>query len=678
SQTVLGVCRRRWLFTARGYPPLRPPSLWRSSKTRLPRPSPAPLPPHRRAQYPPATATASARTLTLVAEPLSWRLFSCLLRRCVPLSAIGPGKQLHAHVVIRGLLPHLTIQTDLLLMYSRCGDYSTARRLFDDMPLKNMHSWNILISSYVHSSLHTDALELVPLLLESSRPDHFTFPPLFKACAEMGQLRLGGSLHGWVIMLGLEDHVVVGSSMLDMYAKRGNISFAHQLFVAMRTKDVVSWNSMISGFARAEMSCEALRLFQMMQWGGMEVDPMVVPSVLSACGHTGDLRKGKEVHGKLLRSLVFESDTAVGNSLIDMYAKCGCLGDSRRVFSGMINPNLVTWTTLISCFGVHGKGEEALALYEEMIARGFKPNPITFTTILSSCSHAGLVSQGQMIFESMSNVHGVEPGVEHYACMVDLLGRSGNPKEALDLIKNMPVEPTASVWGALLGACVVYKNVEIAEIAARRLFELEPWNPSNYIALYGIYRALNTREGMPNLRARMKELGLIKSPGKSWMMVEGSAESVYNQSLHFKRIVKHVGEPMPHAESVASSAVRAAIKVKAAIIVVFTTSGKAARLIAKYRPPMPVLAVVVPRLRKNSSKWSFSGALQSRQCLAVRVVFPVLANLNVGTSDSSGEGSSLTLGLNHAKSVGLAKSNDRAVVFQKIGDASLVEIIELS
>lgn len=457
---------------------------------------------------------------------------SALLRNCIPLSSINPGKQTHAQILALGFLPHVTLQTDLLLMYSKCNHLDDARRIFDEMPERNMHSWNILISSYCQSSLFNESISVFNGFLNAGlRPDHFTFPSLFKACAGMRDLYLGKKFHNWVIRLGFEEYVIVKSSILDLYAKCGCLDGAHRLFETMPRRDVVVWNAMILGLGRAGFSLEALGAFKKMQFDGVNMDSRTIPSVLNACGREGDLMKGKEVHGQVVKNLAFSCDAVIGNSLMDMYAKCGRLDDLSRVFANMRGRNLVSWTTLISCYGVHGKGKESLILFEEMIAKGIKPNCVTFTAILASCSHSGLVDEGHRIFESMRLEYGVEPSVEHYACMVDLLGRIGRLQEALELIKGMQQEPSASIWGALLGACQTHKNVDLGEIAAFKLFELETANSSNYIALCSIYDAVGKWDGVSKMRKRMRELGLVKTPGCSWINMKGRVHRFYQGDI---------------------------------------------------------------------------------------------------------------------------------------------------
>lgn len=291
---------------------------------------------------------------------------------------------------------------------------------------------------------------------------------------------------------------------------------------------------MISGFGRAGLYADAVHCFREMlqHQNGMKVDYMTLPSILSACGREGDLLKVKEVHGFVVRSFGFDADAPTGNALIDSYGKCGCLNYVEKVFMTMGQVNLVTWTTMISCYGMHGKGDESILLFEKMVDEGFRPNAVTITAILASCSHSGLIDQGKKIFSSMNSDYGFEPTAEHYACMVDLFGRCGCLEEALRLLERMKSSSvTGSMWGALLAGCVMHKNVEIGEVAARHLFQLEPNNPSNYVALCGIYQSRGMVDGFSSVRAKMRGLGLIKTPGCSWINIAGRAHKFYQGDL---------------------------------------------------------------------------------------------------------------------------------------------------
>lgn len=458
----------------------------------------------------------------------SFRL-SSLVRNCIYHPAVSQTKQIHAQILVRGFLSDVTLQTDLLLLYSKCGFLCDARQVFDRMVDRNMHSWNILIFWYVQNSMFSDALSVFDRFRQMDlRPDHYTFPPLFKACGGVvGYTYLGKLLYGWVIKLGYGGYVVVTSSVLDFCVKCGNIFDARRVFSGMSCRDSVAWNSMISGFGKAGLYTDALNCFREMLAAGVKMDSMTIPSILNVCGGEGDLIRGKEIHGQIHKSLKYDADVAIGNSLIDMYAKCGCLDNAEKVFKNMTNTNIITWTTLISCYGVHGKGEDSLVLLKQMRDFGYEPNHITLTAILASCSHSGLIDEGRKIFNNMWLHYGFKPRVEHYACMVDLLGRFGYLKEALGLVKNMKLMVTSSVWGALLAGCMMHKNVDIGEIAAHQLFDLEPRNPSNYIALCGIYESLGMWDSVSLIRLKMKDLGLVKTPGCSWIMISGKIHKFY-------------------------------------------------------------------------------------------------------------------------------------------------------
>ncbi|GJT44263.1 pentatricopeptide repeat-containing protein [Tanacetum coccineum] len=391
-----------------------------------------------------------------------------------------------------------------------------------------------MISSYVRNSMHHDGLSVFGQLVRSGvKADHYTLPPVFKACGGINDVGVGVVLHGMVVKLGFERYVVVGSAVLDFYSKCGELSSAKMVFDGLSWKDLVSWNSMISGLAKSGLYLEASDIFREMIGSKVKMDEMTVPTLLSVCGKLGDVTKGKEVHGQVLKNAGLCDDIAIGNSLIDLYSKCGCLCDAEKIFSSMRNINLVTWTTMISCYGVHGKGVEALGLFEKMRDFGFKPNSVTFTAILASCSHSGLIDQGKKIFESIRSSYGFEPSVEHYACLVDLLSRFGCFQEALDLINTMKQVPSASLWGALLAGSLVHKNIEIGEMAARRLFEMEPDNASNYIALCSIYDSRGMWNDASRVRLKMRRLRLGKTPGCSWITIEGKLHTFYQGDFTF-------------------------------------------------------------------------------------------------------------------------------------------------
>jgi pentatricopeptide repeat protein len=439
---------------------------------------------------------------------------SALLRRCAAAQEFWAGARLHALALVGGLLPRATLEAYLVLLYCRCGALSRARQVFDRMSSPSMHAFNVLIAASPPGS----AFELLAGLLAAGlRPDRYTVPAALRMCAELPDAAVGRALHGFTTRLGLFPNVVVSSALLDMYAKAGLLVDAVKVFDEMPERDVVVWNCLVTGYARAGKSAEPWRVsvgLKSKPWTWLEICGL-------CCAKEGELMKGREVHGRMVRCLAFDSDVAVGNVLVNMYVKCGCLDAAQAVFAGMCERNVVSWSTLISCYGVHGRGEEALMIYMEMVSKGVKPNCITFTSILSSCSHSGLVTDGRKIFKSMHEVHGVEPTVDHYTCMVDLSGQAGAIEEAVRFIWKIPMKPSTSVWGVLLSACAMHNNVDVAEIAAYTLFDLEESNASNYFTLCVIYGAVGRSDAVVGLRSRMRELGMVKTPDCSWVHVKG-------------------------------------------------------------------------------------------------------------------------------------------------------------
>jgi pentatricopeptide repeat protein len=303
-----------------------------------------------------------------------------------------------------------------------------------------------------------------------------------------------------------------------MYAKCGNVNIAHKLFERMPKQDVVSWTAIIAAYSQNGHPHEALAFFNEMQVQGIKPNSITIVSVLPACAHLLALEQGKQIHGYAIRS-GFESDVVVGTGLVNMYAKCGNVNIAHKLFERMPEQDVVSWNAMILAYGIHGHGEDALALFSQMQQTGTKPDHITFTAILTACSHAGLVDQGWQYFECMKSDYGLAPKLEHYACLVDLLGRAGHLDEAHDIIKKMPLEPNANVWGALLGACRIHCNIELGEQAAKHLFELEPNNAGYYVLLSNIYAEARRWEDVVKLRTMMKERGVKKQPGCSVVAV---------------------------------------------------------------------------------------------------------------------------------------------------------------
>jgi len=472
------------------------------------------------------------------------------------------GRLTVAHKVLDGIPePDVVTFSAMIAGYARIGDVDMAKRLLDEMESlglePNLVSWNGLIAGFNQSGRYSEALHVFrDMHLQGCDPDGTSFSSVLAAIADLEVLNVGVQVHGYAMKRGLSFDNWVVSALVDMYgkcscasemkrafadmgcvetgscnalvtglARNGLIDDAMTEFSRMRERgmdlNVVSWTSMIACCSQNGKDVEALELFAEMQLAGVKPNAVTIPCLLPACGNIAALMHGKAAHCFSIRRAIMH-DVFVGSALIDMYAKCGKIRDSRLCFDTMPTRNLVTWNVIIGGYAMHGKHEEAMRMFVLMQKSGQKPNSITFTCLLSACNQKGLVDQGWDFFSSMSKEHGVEPQMEHYACMVSLLSRAGKLEDAYSLIRKMPFEPDSCVWGALLSSCRVYKNLQLGEIAADRLFKLEPRNPGNYVLLSNIYASKGMWGDVDRVRDLMKGTGLKKNPGCSWIEVKST------------------------------------------------------------------------------------------------------------------------------------------------------------
>jgi pentatricopeptide repeat protein len=306
--------------------------------------------------------------------------------------------------------------------------------------------------------------------------------------------------------------------MIAGYSQSGNVGEALNLFEKAPSRDVISWNTMISTYAQSGCFDEAFSLYKKMLPAGVKPNATTFASIIPACANSAALQQGRCVHDDIIRSGV-ESRVFVGSALVDMYAKCGSIEDARQVFDQMPERNVVSWTAMIVGYAINGYGKEALKLFEEMQQTDAKPNNITFVGILSACCHAGLVDDGLRYFDSMSRHYNITPSVDHYCCIVDLLGRKGRLDEAEDFVLKMPIKPDAAIWVSLLGASRVHKNMELGERVAKHLVDVDPNNSSHYVLLSNIYAEADRWDDKEKVRKLMSERKVIKTPGQSWIEV---------------------------------------------------------------------------------------------------------------------------------------------------------------
>ncbi|CAM6025997.1 unnamed protein product [Sphagnum balticum] len=453
--------------------------------------------------------------------------FVRVLNACASLRALDEGKHAHLQIIKSGCESNIYVGNSLIDMYAKCGSMEDAWRVFNRMPIRDVVSWNAMILGHKKCGQGQNALELFrQMQREGVQPDSVTFVGVLNACASVVELEEGRHIHEQIIQRGCESDVFVGNSLVDMYAKCGSIEDAWRVFNKMHsTCDLVSWNVMISGYVKCGQGQKALKLFQQMQKEGVQPGRVTFVAVLNACASILALEEGRCAHEQIIQRGC-ESDVFVGNSLIDMYAKCGSIADAENVFNKMPTRNVVSWSAMILGFVKFGQGQRALALYQEMQQEGVEPNAVTFMGVLNaSCSHAGLVHEGLHYFDSMGSVHGICAMVEHYACMVDLLGRAGHLHKAEDLIKTMPCEPNVGVWNALLGACRIHGDVEMGERVVKRVLELDPADAAGYVLLSNIYAAAGKWDLSASVQQLRKERGVKKQPGCTWIEVNNKVHT---------------------------------------------------------------------------------------------------------------------------------------------------------
>lgn len=493
------------------------------------------------------------------------------------------GKEADA-VMLFNMMParNIITWTAMVTGYAKMKDLESARRYFDQMPERSVVSWNAMLSAYAQNECAEEALKLFQQMLkEGIAPDDTTWVAAISSCSSVGN----PSLADYIIRKINQKHIIlnnfVKTALLDMHAKFGNLEIAREifdelggqrnavtwnimisaytrsgklllareLFDNMPKRDVVSWNSMIAGYAQNGESAMSIELFkEMITCTDIQPDEVTIASVLSACGHIGASKLSY-----LVLNIVQEKNIKLGisafNSLIFMYSKCGNMAHAHRIFQNMGTRDVVTFNTLISGFAANGRGKEAIELVLKMEEEGIEPDHVTYIGVLTACSHAGLLKEGKNIFKSIK-----APTVDHYACMVDLLGRAGELDEAKILIQSMPMKPHAGVYGSLLNASRIHKRVELGELAANKLFELEPQNPGNYVLLSNIYASAGRWEDVKMVREKMKKVGVKKSVGMSWVEYKGQvhkfivgdrshewSRDIYRLLAELERKMKRVG-----------------------------------------------------------------------------------------------------------------------------------------
>ncbi|KQK00664.1 hypothetical protein BRADI_3g50980v3, partial [Brachypodium distachyon] len=439
-----------------------------------------------------------------------------VLPACAQAKNLSIGRAVHQLVEERGLADYAAVKNALIDMYGKCRNLEGARKVFDDHKYdKDVVSWTVMIGAYVLNDHVEEAFALGHEMLMTSGapwPNGVTMAYLLSACSRLSG-RHAKCMHAMCIRLGLESDIIVETALMDAYAKCHNMKMM-ELTLENGSRRTETWNATISGYTHNEQEKKAIELLKRMIAESARPDSATMASILPAYAESADVRQATNIHCYLL-TLGFLRSTEITTGLINVYAKAGDLDVSWSLFDGLPEKDVVAWTTVIAGYGMHGQAQTSILLYNRMVQLGVKPNTVTFASLLYACSHVGMVDEGLQLFEDMRGIHGVMPNADHYSSLVDMVGRAGRIEEAYRLIEDMPLEPSTSVWGALLGACVLHKNVKFGEVAAKHLFELEPKNTGNHVLLGNIYAAADRWSDVQDVRRRMAEKGLSKESGSS-------------------------------------------------------------------------------------------------------------------------------------------------------------------
>ncbi|KAK4487678.1 hypothetical protein RD792_005659 [Penstemon davidsonii] len=475
------------------------------------------------------------------------------------------GTGIHGMVVKTGFSSDLFVGNCLIHLYAQCGCLDVASRIFFSMPDKDVVSWNSMINGLAQSDCVDQAVEFFNRMQgEGVKPNDVTMMGVLSACGKKADLELGRWVHSYINENGFDSCLILNNAILDMYNKCGSTKDARNLFDKMVEKDVISWTTMLAGYAKlgdfnaarylfesvpgkdiatwnALISAyeqsnnpkEAIAIFNELQLSkAAKPDEVTLVSTLSACSQLGAMDLGGWIHVYIKKEGV-KLNCHLITALIDMYSKCGDLQKALEVFDSVDKRDVYVWSSMIAGLAMHGRGRDAVELFLKMQEAKVKPSSVTFTNLLSACSHSGLVEEGREFFLQMERVYKILPCMEHYACIVDILGRAGLLEDAMEVINSMPITPNASVWGAMLGACKLHNEVYLAEQACNQILELEPRNHGAYVLLSNIYANVGKWDKVSELRKVMRDVGLKKEPGCSSIEVNGVVhEFLVGDSTH--------------------------------------------------------------------------------------------------------------------------------------------------
>jgi pentatricopeptide repeat protein len=464
--------------------------------------------------------------------------FTTVLSACARAASLAACTMVHGLVVSRGFETEVSVGNALVTAYFECGSPGSAKRAFHGMAERNVITWTGMISGMARAEFYEDSIMLFRQMRRTVDANYATYSSSLLACAGSLAAKEGQQIHGLIVKAGLETDLHVQSGLMDVYSKCGFMEDALSVFRSCRDPDEVFLTVILVGFAQNGLEEKAFELFVEMVGEGICIDTNMVSAVLGAFGASAPFALGKQIHALVIKKC-FGKNMYVCNGLINMYSKCGELQESVQVFDETPSKNSISWNSIIAAFARHGQGSEVFQLFESMKADGANPTDVTFLSLLHGCSHVGSAKKGLEILYSMSSQYGVLPRVEHYSCVVDMLGRAGLLHDAKLFIEDGPFKDNVILWQALMGACSFHGNLEIGKYAAEKLLLVDPDSPSAYVLLSNIYSSEGRWDDRAKVMKKMRHMGLRKDTGKSWIELEKEVHSFV------------VGSPTSHPDSAA-------------------------------------------------------------------------------------------------------------------------------
>ncbi|KAL9224411.1 hypothetical protein vseg_000445 [Gypsophila vaccaria] len=456
--------------------------------------------------------------------------FPCVIKGC---SDVVEIRKIHALLFKYGLNLDVFIGSALVNCYLKFKSINDAYIVFDDLPVRDVVLCNAMINGFVHIGEFKMALQVFRMMNEGeTMPNNFTVTGCLSALTMSGDLDNGYAMHGFVIKKGYESVLAVSNALMDMYGKCKCLDDVLLIFHDMAEKDIFSWNTLLSVHQQSGDYHGTMDLFHRMLDAGVRPDLVTITTVLPACPPLAALLHVKEIHRYMIangmgscRNINDFENLLVNNVLLDAYTKCGSMKYAYQVFNCMTLKDVASWNIMIMGYGMHGRGSEALSMFDFMCADRITPDEITFVGVLSACSHSGFLSRGREYLSQMESVYGLVPTIEHYACVIDMLGRAGQLDEAYELLVTMPIESNAVAWRCFLAACGLHGNASLAEVAAKNLLELDPDHCGSYVLMSNVYGASGRYEEVSDVRLTMRGQNIKKKPGYSWIEV--------NNVIHF-------------------------------------------------------------------------------------------------------------------------------------------------